>query len=243
MLFFRKKQPTTVDLGWLHTDMHTHLLPGLDDGAPDMESSLNMLRAFVQLGYKRIISTPHIYWELYPNTPETISPALAQLQAAARSEGLEIELKAAAEYFLDDHFSAQVKAKAPLLCLSDKLVLVEFSMVLAPLDLQDTLFELQLQGYQPVLAHPERYTYLLRKKGYFDTLRDAGCLFQLNLLSLTGFYGDESRQLAEYLLKNDYYQLAGTDAHHDRQLALLHKLSSSPLYRELQEREWMNSSL
>ena len=124
------------------------------------------------------------------------------------------------------------------------MVLVEFSMLTAPMDVQKIIFELQMQDYQPVLAHPERYTYLNRNKEIYETLKTAGCLFQLNLLSVTGYYGRTVHDLAEYLLKNDYYDLAGTDLHHAQHLAALQKLSSSTLYQKLKNNSRLrNSSL
>jgi tyrosine-protein phosphatase YwqE len=104
-------------------------------------------------------------------------------------------------------------------------------MVTAPMDLQEVIFEMQMQNYQPVIAHPERYTYLGRRQEVFDQLKDAGCWFQLNLLSLSGYYGEGVHQLAEYLLKKNYYDLAGTDLHHENHLSQLRKLPSSQLHK------------
>ena len=114
------------------------------------------------------------------------------------------------------------------------MVLVEFSMVTSPIDLHEVLFEMQMQDYQPVLAHPERYAYLVRKKEVYDQLKDAGCLFQLNLLSLTGHYGEVIQGLSDYLLKKNYYDFAGTDLHHSRHLSLLQKLPA-PLINRLRD--------
>jgi protein-tyrosine phosphatase len=235
MLFFKKKEKGSTDLGWLRTDMHSHLIPGIDDGSPDMETSLSLLRGFVELGYQKVITTPHVLADLYPNTTEGIRQGLAGLQAAVQAAGIPIEVEAAAEYFMDEPFAEAVKARKPLLTLKDNLLLVEISMVTAPLDLQDMLFELQLGGYQPVIAHPERYIYAKGRRGFFETLRDAGCLFQLNLLSLTGHYGTAVRDLAEELVKEDYYDFAGTDLHGARHLEGLQKLGSSPTLKRWKE--------
>jgi len=123
------------------------------------------------------------------------------------------------------------------------MVLVEFSMLTAPFDLQEVIFEMQMQGYQPVLAHPERYTYMNSKRSGFEDLKYAGCLFQLNLLSITGYYGKGVQTLAEYLIDNNYYDFAATDLHHDRQLNMLQKLSSSPYYKKLQNSGLKNNTL
>lgn len=236
MLFFGKKKATqSVDLSWLGADMHSHLIPGIDDGSPDVATSLELIRGLQKLGYKKLITTPHILWEVYPNTVDTITQGLTLVKKAVEEEGIEVEIHAAAEYFIDEYFEEQLKKKAPLLPISGNHVLVEFSMITAPMDLQQVLFEMQIQGYQPVIAHPERYIYLANRKHFYDELKEAGCLFQLNLLALTGYYGKAVQELAEYLLKNNYYQFAGTDLHHERHLATLQKLASSPLYTRLRE--------
>lgn len=244
MFFFKKKNTASLDLGWLHTDMHSHLIPGIDDGAKDIDSSLQLIKGFIALGYKKLITTPHVLWDIYANTPDIINKGLGDLKAAVDAAGLEIELHAAAEYFIDEHFEEELRKQTPLLCLSKNMVLVEFSMLTAPFELQNIIFEMQMQDYQPVLAHPERYTYLSRSKSTYEDLKTAGCLFQLNLLSLTGYYGRSVQELAEYLLKNNYYELAGTDLHHANHLSALQKLSSSPLYHKLKESSLLrNSSL
>ena len=120
-------------------------------------------------------------WEIYPNTSEIIVNGIEELKAAVAKEGLDIELHAAAEYFMDEHFEEQLRKKTPLLCINNNLVLVEFSMVTAPFELQKIIFEMQMQEYQPVLAHPERYTYLSRNRSTFEDLKTAGCIFQLTL--------------------------------------------------------------
>ena len=244
MFFFKKKKEISIDLAWLGTDMHSHLIPGIDDGAKDIATSIQLIKGLENLGYKKLITTPHVLWEIYANTPDIITQGLGELKAAVDKEGLNIELHAAAEYFMDDHFEEELKKKTPLLSISKNMVLVEFSMLTAPFDVQKILFEMQMQGYQPVLAHPERYTYLSRSKNTYEDLKYAGCIFQLNLLSLTGYYGRSVQDLAEFLLKNDYYELAGTDLHHAQHLSALQRLSSSPLYQKLKESSLLrNSSL
>ena len=245
MLFFGKKKATqSVDLSWLGADMHSHLIPGIDDGSPDMATSLVLIKGLQKLGYRKLITTPHILGEVYPNTTEIITDGLGRLRKAVEEEGIAIELQAAAEYFIDEYFEDLLKKKVPLLPISKNMVLVEFSMITAPMDLQEVLFEMQLQGYQPVIAHPERYIYLSARKHFFDELKEAGALFQVNLLSLTGYYGKSVQELSEYLVKKNYYSLAGTDLHGERHLAALQKLPSSPYYSRLQEMMVLkNSSL
>jgi tyrosine-protein phosphatase YwqE len=234
MLFFgKKKSAPSIDLSWLGTDMHSHLLPGIDDGVPDMDTSLSIIKGLAALGYKRLITTPHILWEMYPNTPEIIRYGIQQVQQAAADAAIDMSLHAAAEYFIDEHFVQELKNKEPLLTIKDNLVLVEFSMVTAPFDLHEVLFEMQLQNYQPVIAHPERYIYLRNKKSFFDELKEQGCFFQLNLLSLTGHYGASVQELAEYLVKKEYYNYGGSDIHTEKHLDALQKLSSSASFVRL----------
>lgn len=235
MLFWKKQTPSSVDLSWLGTDIHSHLLPGIDDGSPDMATSLELLKGLAGLGYKKVVTTPHVLWEIYPNTSAIITQKCEEVKEAIVQEGLAIEFSAAAEYYIDNHFEATLKKKIPLLPIKDNLVLVEFSMITAPLDLKELLFEMQLTGYQPLIAHPERYIYLQNKKEFFDDLKNNGCFFQLNLLSLTRHYGTSVQSLAEYLVKMDYYDYAGTDMHNQNHLEALQKLHASPLYTRLQQ--------
>ncbi|MET0636030.1 MAG: CpsB/CapC family capsule biosynthesis tyrosine phosphatase [Chitinophagaceae bacterium] len=203
------------------TDMHSHILPGIDDGSPDLETSLNLIRGLQELGYSRLIATPHILWDMFRNTPEIIKEKLDLVREAVLKAGIDIRIDAAAEYYLDEHVSELLAKKEPLLTIGDKKVLIEFSMAFPPFNVKETLFELQMQGYQPVFVHPERYSYLQRNREFFDEMKEIGCIFQLNILSLSGQYGKGVTELSHYLLKKDYYDLLGTDLHHSNHLAML----------------------
>lgn len=215
---FKKRPKAAVDFSAIGTDMHSHLLPGIDDGAKDITQSLELMRALQDLGFSRFITTPHIMTDLYPNSPATINSAFESLKQAA---GNDLPLIPAAEYFIDETFDALLESGQPLLCLRDKTILVEFSFVTTPLNYQQRFFELQLRGYQPVLAHPERYLYFGNARNIYDELRDAGCLFACNLLSFTGYYGKGPVELANHLLKKDYIDFLGTDLHHHRHIEAL----------------------
>ncbi len=243
MLFFKRKQNPSVDLSWLQTDIHSHFIPCIDDGAQNMASSLEMIKGMAQLGFKKVITTPHIFWEMYPNTSEIIKAGLTELRNAVYEERINIELSAAAEYFIDEHFQEQLQNKIPLLTIKDNMVLVEISMITAPMDLKDILFEMQLQDYQPLIAHPERYVYLRNNKSFFEDLKNIGCMFQLNLLALTGYYGTSVSELAEYLVKKEFYDYAGTDMHNVKHLQLLQKLKTSGIYTKLQQSEQLKNHL
>jgi protein-tyrosine phosphatase len=239
---FKKKYPSVpVDFSGLVTDMHSHLLPGIDDGSPDTDMSAELKKGLEDLGYRQFITTPHIMWDIYKNTPSTIGNAMQALQA----QGSHKNIRSAAEYFMDDHFDTLLAADAPLMAIQDKMILVEFSFISAPIDLKEKLFAMQIKDYQPVLAHPERYEYLTAKKSIFDELKNMGCLFQLNLLSLTGYYGKIANELADYLVTKNYVDFAGTDLHHLRHLqALRHDKHIMPaLLRLLDSGKLRNPSL
>ncbi|TMI73087.1 MAG: histidinol phosphatase [Bacteroidetes bacterium] len=214
--FFSKSKPKrqSFDFSILNADMHSHLLPGIDDGAEDLENSLELIRGMNALGYKKLITTPHVLWDMYKNTHEIILEKLAVVKEAVKNAGMDVEIHAAAEYFLDEHVEELLKNKEPLLTIKDNMVLTEFSMAFPSMNIKEILFEMEMQGYQPIIAHPERYVYLERNKDFYRELKDIGCLFQLNILSLGGHYGRSVTELSQYLLKNNYYNLLGTDLHH-----------------------------
>jgi protein-tyrosine phosphatase len=219
----------------LKSDMHSHLLPGIDDGSPDMQTSLQLIRGMTELGFTKLITTPHIMWDMYKNTREIILNKLEELQAAVKAEGLAVEINAAAEYFLDDYVAGLLRKNEPLLTVSGRMVLVEFSLAQPSMSLKDILFEMQMQGYQPIIAHPERYIYLERNREFYEELKDIGCLFQLNLLSVTNHYGKSVQGLAQYLIKKEYYDLVGTDLHHFRHIDALSNVAISPALEKLME--------
>ena len=227
-MFFKKKRPApaAVDYSVLNADVHSHLLPGIDDGSQDMQMSLQLIEGMKALGYRKLITTPHVMWDMYQNTRDIILEKLDQVRTKLIEENVDIELNAAAEYFIDDHLDDMLRQKEPLLSFGNKLVLVEFSMASPSFELKEVLFEMQMQGYQPVIAHPERYAYLQANKDFYDELKDTGCFFQLNILSLSGYYGETVMDLGRYLAKKQYYDLVGTDLHHLRHLDALRNPSA-----------------
>ena len=231
--FFKKASRDVADFSGIACDMHSHLIPGIDDGAKDMEDSLHLIRGLADLGYSKLITTPHVLVDYYPNTPTTIGDGFRAVQTELKKENIAVEFRAAAEYLMDDHFITLLETDQPLLTLKDKMVLVELSFAVPAINLKEILFLVQLKGYQPVLAHPERYLYFGANKGWYDQLKDAGCLFQLNLLSLKGYYGRGSLELAQYLIKKKYIDLLGTDLHHQRHLENLRSSRLSDAVKKL----------
>ncbi len=245
-MFFRKKsaKKNVADYSAVHADIHSHLLPGIDDGSPDIETSVHLISGMKSLGYKKLITTPHIMWDVYKNTRTIVLEKLHEVKSRLAAEQIDIEIEAAAEYFIDDYLGELVERREPLLSFGNNMVLVEFSMVSQPFDWKKTLFEMQIQGYQPVIAHPERYSYLDRNKNFYDELKSAGYLFQLNILSLSGQYGNSVTELARYLVKKGYYDLIGTDLHHVRHLEALKNPSVfSSLQQLLDTGKILNSTL
>ena len=244
-LFSKKKQKAEkFDFALLKTDVHSHLLPGIDDGAKDLATSLELIRGMKELGYRKLITTPHIIWDMYRNTPAIINDKLELVRKAVKEEGIDIEIHAAAEYFLDEHVEELLKKKEPLLTVSGKKVLTEFSLAFPSMNTKDILFEMQMQGYQPIIAHPERYIYLHQNKEFYEELKDIGCLFQLNILALSGHYGRSVKDLAEYLLQKGFYDLVGTDLHHFRHLEeLQYAEMTAALQKAIESGQIINSEL
>ncbi|MGJ7031884.1 tyrosine-protein phosphatase [Niabella hirudinis] len=222
-----------MDYTLVGTDMHSHLLPGIDDGSPNLETSIALIRQFKELGYTKLITTPHILWDLYKNTPDTIRYQLDALRKALAEYRVDMEMAAAAEYFLDDHVMDLLRKKERLLTLKDDLVLTEFSTMHQSMSMKNILFEMQMAGYRPVLAHPERYAYWYKKWDLFHEIKENGVLFQLNLLSVTGGYGTRVQEIAQYLLEEDFYSFVGTDLHHEGHMARLQTLEVPEKLQEL----------
>lgn len=244
MFGLRNKKNNHFDFSLLGADMHSHLIPGIDDGVPDIKSALQLIRGMVDLGYKKLITTPHIMWDMYRNTKENILKGHEILQRAVEEENIDVEIIAAAEYFLDDYVKELLKKNEPLLTISQNMVLVEFSLAYEPMDLREILFEMQLQGYQPVIAHPERYIYPEKGRIFFEELKDSDYLFQLNILSLVGLYGKEPQKNAHWLVEKKFYDFAGTDIHNIRQLeALFDPVISSGLKRMMDSGKIRNAQL
>jgi len=224
LLSFFKQFSNKVDFSVLETDMHSHLVPGIDDGAKTVDKSVAYIKELKNLGFKKIITTPHIMGEHYPNTPEIIQRGLAKLKNALTEVEIEIEISAAAEYFVDDYFVDLLNQEKPLLTLPDNHLLIEFSTFAPPSNFQEVLFRLNTLGYKPILAHPERYVYYAEKFNFFHETKAKGCALQVNLLSLIGHYGGLQKKLAHRLMKEKLIDFAGTDLHNGGHIEVLKKL-------------------
>lgn len=216
------KAKTATNLSWMHVDIHSHVLPGIDDGSPDIETSMGFLRRLHALGLAASYATPHIFGEMYPNNTDTIGTALTGLQAIKESQLPEFQLASAAEYMVDENFTTLYQ-QAKLLTLPGKHVLIEMSYAAEHPQIDRHLFELQVLGYKPILAHPERYVFCHNRPEQYRRLKSQGCLFQLNLLSPSGYYGEPVRKAAKFLLKRGMVDLVGTDLHHAKHMAAIER--------------------
>ncbi len=241
-LFGNGEKELPFDLSLLQVDMHSHLIPGIDDGSRAMDETIALLAKFEQLGYKKIITTPHILHEVYPNTEETIENILQEVLAQKQQAGLTIELAAAAEYYFDETVLSKAREKK-LLCIGKEYVLVEFSFHTAPDAFEFSFFEMQTLGYKPILAHFERYPYFFGNMDKAVELRDKGINIQLNLNSLTGHYGFEVKKQAERLIDSGNVDFVGTDCHRMQHLLLLEENLKKSYFHKLGSLKLKNNSL
>ncbi|MEY3343630.1 MAG: hypothetical protein RL090_1314 [Bacteroidota bacterium] len=223
--------------------MHSHLLPGLDDGAADLQASLKLIRSLYEMGFKKFWCTPHIMSDFYRNDASSIMPALESVREALKAEGIPVEVYAAAEYYLDDGFIKKL-ADEKLLTLGEKHLLFEVSYINAPENIDKVIFDMQLKGYRPIMAHPERYPFWYRDFEKYKTFRDQGVLLQVNMNSLSGYYGPDAKAIALKMVDEGIVDLLGTDCHHERHLEGLRKGLKEPAMRKLLEQTSLfNASL
>lgn len=224
-LFSKKKVlDNPIDFGLIHTDIHSHLVPGIDDGSKNMDDSLALLRELSTLGYKKVITTPHILSDLYPNSKKNILEGYEAVKKEMKKNNISLELEVASEYFLDNHFTELIE-RDELLSFGDNYILFELSFVQEPMDLDKIIFDLQLAGYTPVIAHPERYSYWHNDFNKYQKLFAKDVVLQVNINSLSGHYSAEAQKIAEKLIDNNLVHLIGTDLHHLGQIEVL-KLSA-----------------
>ena len=224
-IFKKDKTSLTTVFPENFVDIHSHLLPGIDDGAKTLDASVALIQRMRGYGIKNFVTTPHIMEDVWDNTPSIIQGKLKELTAHLKSIGItDVHIRAAAEYMLDGNFNVLLKNKK-LLTVKDRFLLIEISYLNPPLNLYEILFNIQIEGYIPILAHPERYGFHHENDHEYQKLKDAGCLFQLNLLSLSNYYGKPVNQMALQLLKENMYDFVATDTHHERHLDFLEKIT------------------
>ncbi len=243
-LFGKREQVMPpADLSGLRCDVHSHFIPGIDDGAQNLEQSMELLRAMHELGYRKVITTPHSMADGYRNTPEIIFGGLEKLRAEVARQGLDMEVDAAAEYYLDHDLEKKVTDRT-VLTFGDKLLLFELPFISEPTILLNVVFAMQTNGYRPVLAHPERYGFWHNDFGKYERLKERGVLFQLNMVALTGAYGPKAKEIAERLIDAGAYELIGSDCHNMNHVeAIRNSLTRPYLHKLIASGKLLNAGL
>ena len=238
--FFKKSSDNTPSLT---TDIHSHLLPGIDDGAADVEHSIKLIKGLMHLGYTKVITTPHIMQDHYPNTPEIIREKLRYLKQVLKEKNINLTIEAAAEYFLDEFLLEKIEKKEELLTFGNNYLLFETGFMNESPYIKDFIFKLKSSGITPVMAHVERYSYLLNDFDYVEDLVERGALIQLNINSLTGFYSKPVKQFAKKLIDKSLIHFLGTDCHHENHLQLLAKAQTMKYYKKALNLHLINHTL
>jgi len=239
---FNKKKSEEVER--LRVDMHSHLFPGIDDGVEDLEQALETIVALKNLGYRKLITTPHVMMGVYDNTPEILLAKRDQLRAFLKDKGVDIEIEASAEYYLDEHFMELLHAgKHKLVPIANKYILIETAFMHASPFLNEAVFLIQASGLKPILAHPERYLYMHEDFNTYVELHQKGVLFQLNLSSLTGYYSPMVRKMARRLIDEQMVDFLGTDCHGLRHIQNLEKAFDNDYYKKAMKLPLLNQAL
>ena len=240
---FSASHSSISDFSALKADMHSHLIPGIDDGAKNLMESVDLARRMYQLGYRKLITTPHIQQEFFRNTPEIILNGLEKVRKALKSENVPVEIQAAAEYLIDDGFEEKASG-GNLLTFSGKYLLVELSYFNPHPNLKAFIFNLQVDGFKVVLAHPERYTYWFNDFSKYEELKDRGVFFQANVVSLARFYPDPVKKMAEKLIDKGMIDFLGSDMHNINYMQALEKaLKERSLIKLLESGRLLNGTL
>jgi len=241
---FRKREEKKRERGpRLRVDIHSHLIPGIDDGAQSMEESLKLLKELEILGYEKVITTPHIMSDCYKNNVGIILKGLQKLQDAAASKGISLQIDAAAEYYLDEHFFEEMQ-KEKIMSIAGKYVLFESSYVSKPIQMEEMIFAIGQAGYTPLLAHPERYRYIRDPQKEYGRFRELGVLFQVNLNSFGGHYGQHAKAMAHFLSEAGMIDFLGSDTHHLKHVNSLQNIFTLSEYHKIFEKNTIkNDSL
>ena len=194
-------------------DIHSHILPGIDDGAATISHTTKLLEGLNKIGFSKCIATPHTLPEIWENTSNGIKETFQATKEQLQEPHQTMLQHAASEYMINEAFLERLQTE-PLLTIKDNIVLIEMSYMNPPLALKEIIFEIQLKGYQPLLAHPERYLFYHQNTKMYQTLKELDVKFQLNLLSSVGYYGSSVATAADFLLKENYIDFVGTDVHH-----------------------------
>lgn len=244
-LFSRKKEVSIDSFKDIGVDMHSHLIANIDDGVKTIDEAIEIISLMKKLGYRKIITTPHIMLGGYDNTPEIIKNGKRNLVKALADRNIDFEIEAASEYYLDEHFIKLIRKEEEILTFGNNNVLFELSYMSRPSSMETTFFDLNVAGYRPILAHPERYPYLADKglKEY-EKIKNAGIMLQVNMFSLVGFYGKQPQVVAQDLINENMIDFVGTDIHNRMQLEVLEAcLKSEYLEKLINSNQLKNNTL
>ncbi|MBQ2164982.1 MAG: hypothetical protein II559_02300 [Muribaculaceae bacterium] len=228
---FQRKSKKDAKLFYT-TDVHSHILPGVDHGSQSVEESLEMLQAQLDMGISHVMCTSHVTAETFENTPESLTAAYEELKNAIAREGLPINIYVSAEYRIDEYWTQEYEA-GHLLPLPGNHVLLENSFAQELIGIDNMMFELQVKGYRPILAHPERYRYYNDRRDRYKTLHNASVKFQINILSLAGYFGKGARERALWLIQNNLCDMLGSDMHNMEHAQIIKEYIGSRDWRKL----------
>ncbi len=229
-----KRLTTPVDLSLVEVDMHSHFIPGIDDGAKTIEDSVEMISGMAELGYRKVITTPHIMSDYYKNTPEIILGGMENVKRALQKADVPIAMEAASEYYLDFDFERKL-TEEKLLTFGKNYLLFEISYMNPPDNLFHVIFKMQTMGYKPILAHPERYNFWHTDFQKYEDFVDKGILLQMNINSLSGYYSMGTKLIAEKLIEKKMISFIGTDCHHSGHIKLMKDVVYEPYLKQLVE--------
>lgn len=233
--FLKSKKSDKPEPLIINTDIHSHVLPGIDDGAPTPEDGADIVEALAELGISRMLVTPHVTNEVFPNTTDTIDKALAALRGQLDARNATMQIIPSAEYRIDDLLHEYLD-KGTVRPYPGDYILIECPWINKPFGLEAFIHKLkEKHGYKPILAHPERYPYFHSDMQTYARLHDIGVRFQVNLLSLAGYYGTVIKKCAETLLDKGLVEFIGTDAHNMRHIKVIRHYLCSNDYRKLQQ--------
>jgi len=226
----------------LTTDLHSHLLPGIDDGVESMEEAISLIRSFQELGYKKLVTTPHVMHDFYRNEPETILCLAEELRVKLAELNIDMELEAAAEYYLDEGLVEKVEKGHQLLTFGNNYLLFETSFIDKPMYLDDFIFTCTSKGLNPILAHPERYAYVHNNPNILEELRTRGVFLQVNANSIGGYYSKGVRKMARKMIEDGLVNFIGSDCHSAKHMTVLKETISDPYFRKACDLPLLNST-
>lgn len=242
-MFNWSKKETAKNVNALVIDIHSHLLPGLDDGVQTYEESEDIILHFQKIGYRKLITSPHVMSDTFRNTTERILARLAKLQTHLKNQQIDVEIQAAAEYYLDEQVYKMVDENQKMLTFGKNYLLFETNFLNEPFNMKDFIFLATTKGYRPILAHPERYAYIQNNMDKAKDLLDRGVLFQINISSITGHYSKIVQTTAQKLIDKGWVHLLGSDCHHFQHVKLVEEAQQMKYFQKALALPLLNNTL